>query len=299
MQSRIPETPPQIIPVTIADPPLWSVMIPTYNCLNYLKETLESVLMQDQGSGLMQIEVVDDCSTDGDVEALVQQVGKGRVQFYRQPQNKGSLRNFETCLNRSKGKLVHLLHGDDKVKNGFYREIESLFTKYPQAGAALVKNAYINESGYETSLERQVLNEPGIIPNWLETIATSQRLQPPAIVVKREVYEKLGGFFGVHYGEDWEMYTRIAAHYPVAYSPSYLAQYRVHQNNITSQSFLKGQHIKDLKKVIQIIQGYLPPEKRKKVWQKSLKTKSAWFARHANAIYAKNPDAGLLHAKNA
>jgi glycosyltransferase involved in cell wall biosynthesis len=40
--------------------PLWSVMIPTYNCANYLRETLASVLAQDPGFEIVQIEVVDD-----------------------------------------------------------------------------------------------------------------------------------------------------------------------------------------------------------------------------------------------
>src|SRR5262249_49179546 len=42
--------------------PLWSVMIPTFNCASYLRETLRSVLTQDPGRDVMQIEVVDDCS---------------------------------------------------------------------------------------------------------------------------------------------------------------------------------------------------------------------------------------------
>ena len=40
--------------------PFWSVMIPTYNCAVYLRETLASVLAQDPGPDRMQIEVVDD-----------------------------------------------------------------------------------------------------------------------------------------------------------------------------------------------------------------------------------------------
>src|SRR5664279_5541505 len=112
MTERIPSTPPEIKPV--ADNihrPLWSVMIPTYNCSQYLIDNLQSILEQDPGPGLMQIEVVDDYSTDTDVEYLVQKIGKGRVNYYRQPVNVGSIRNFETCLNRAKGQYIHLLHG--------------------------------------------------------------------------------------------------------------------------------------------------------------------------------------------
>jgi len=32
---------------------LWSVMIPTYNCADYLRETLTSVLSQDFGNNIM------------------------------------------------------------------------------------------------------------------------------------------------------------------------------------------------------------------------------------------------------
>ena len=81
-------------------------MIPTYNCANYLRETLTSVLAQDPGAEIMQIEVIDDCSTKDDPQAVVEELGKGRVIFYRQPQNVGHTKNFETCLTRSRGKLI-------------------------------------------------------------------------------------------------------------------------------------------------------------------------------------------------
>src|SRR5882757_2983365 len=109
-------TPPLIVPDRgPQERPLWSVMIPSYNCSNYLRETLLSVLAQDPGPEKMQIEVIDDHSTDADIAALVAEIGKGRVEFFRQEENIGSLRNFETCLNRSVGHWVHLLHGDRNI----------------------------------------------------------------------------------------------------------------------------------------------------------------------------------------
>ena len=84
--------------------PQWSVMIPVYNCALFLTYTIESVLAQDMGGAAqMQIEVVDDASTDADVKALVEDVGKGRVLYFRQQHNVGNLKNFETCIKRANG----------------------------------------------------------------------------------------------------------------------------------------------------------------------------------------------------
>jgi glycosyltransferase involved in cell wall biosynthesis len=201
---RIPDSPPQIRPVLDAEPrPVWSVMIPAYNCANYLIEAINSVLQQDPGQDIMQIEVVDDCSTDADVEELVKKVGKGRVGYFRQLKNVGSLRNFETCIKRSRGKFIHLLHGDDRVKKGYYIGITSLFTEFPEAGAAFCAWEHIDSDGKFTHKSRIEMNKPGILDNWLYKLAEHPRLQYVAMTVKREVYEALGSFYMVHYGEDW------------------------------------------------------------------------------------------------
>ena len=109
--------------------PKWSVMIPTYNCANLLEQTLLSILQQDPGEELMQIEVIDDCSTIDNPEEVVNRLGKGRIKFFRQPKNVGAIRNFNTCINRSNGEFVHILHGDDWIENGFYNEINNLIVR--------------------------------------------------------------------------------------------------------------------------------------------------------------------------
>ncbi|MDR3715054.1 MAG: glycosyltransferase [Puia sp.] len=286
MSDRIPLSPPFIAPVcSNIERPLWSVMIPCYNCTKYLRETIESVLVQDPGPDKMQIEVVDDCSTDADVEALVAEVGRGRVRYFRQPENRGSLRNFETCINRSIGHRVHILHGDDLIKPGYYDEIEKMFGAYPDAAAAFTGYNYIDENGDRMYDNDKLSDEPGIVKDWLSEIAQSQKIQSPSIVVKRSVYEEMGSFYAIHYGEDWVMWVKISSRYPIVHSPALLAKYRVHQSNITGRYFLSGQSMKDIRIAIGIIQDYLPEDKKAKLKNLALKNYSKYFAETSDKVY--------------
>ncbi len=250
--------------------PLWSVMIPTYNCANYLRETLISVLAQDLGPDLMQIEVVDDHSTKDDPAAVVEELGHGRIGFYQQPQNVGHTRNFQTCLERSRGKLIHLLHGDDAVRKGFYRRIQMAFDEHPDIGAAFCRCILMDSQSHWQSLVWLEQPQPGILENWLERSAVEQRIQTPSIVVRREVYETLGTFDQrLSWTEDWEMWVRIAAHYQVWYEPEPLALYRVHLNSSTGRQTRTGENLQDVRRAISIFQAYLPESCASKLVKKA------------------------------
>lgn len=296
MSYRIPESPPVIKPIDpTIERPLWSVMIPAYNCSKFLQHCLQNVLDQDEGTDKMQIEVVDDCSTDADVKSLVETIGKGRVGYFRQEKNQGSLRNFETCINRAKGYYIHLLHGDDFVDNGFYKAMEDLLTDFPQAGAACCGFWHVGEAGEFLYPNEKISDERGILTDWLDTIAQGQKLQPPSVVVKREVYEKLGGFFGVHYSEDWEMWVRIAAHYQMAYTPEILAEYRVHRNSISHRSYLDAKHVEDMYWVIKAIQKWLPDEFKKELKKQAAKNYAEYAIDVANGIWHQTGNRRVTH----
>lgn len=283
---RIPSSPPCIPALgALVQRPLWSVMIPVFNCAKFLPDALNSVLRQDFDLENMQIEVVDDASTDADVKEVVERIGKGRVSYFRQHENLGSLRNFETCINRSKGRLIHLLHGDDRVKQGFYKKMTALFEEYPQSGAAICRYSFINDSGVQTHRPIEESNKDGILDNWLLRIAECQRTQYVATVVRREVYEKLGGFYGMTYAEDWEMWVRIAKHYPVVYTPEILAEYREHEDSISSKKTTGGRMTQDFLKAITHIQEHLPEKDRKKILLRSKKNCALFNLGVANQIW--------------
>jgi glycosyltransferase involved in cell wall biosynthesis len=260
-------------------------MIPVYNGSNFLKQTLESVLIQAEKESDMQIEVVDDCSTDIDVQSFVEQIGHGRITYFCQPRNVGSLRNFETCINRATGRYIHLLHSDDLVRPGFYKKLGNLLLRYPTAAAAFCHYEYINEHGNIVLTPEQEAPAEGILENWLLRLAERQRIQYVAIAVKREVYEELGAFYGVHYGEDWEMWARIASKYPFAYTPAILASYRRHYNSISGKSFTTAQNLKDLQFVMKKINQYLPAHEQQRILQKAKKFYAHYALRTADSLW--------------
>ena len=235
--------------------PLWSVMIPTYNCANYLRETLASVLAQDFGSDTMQIMVVDDHSLKDDPEAVVKEIGNGRVEFYRQDTNVGHIKNFQTCLEKARGRLIHQLHGDDLVCDGFYKKLTIAFEKHPEIGAAFCRHVIMNEHGNTIHLSILEHPESGILPeDWVEKLIGFQRIQTPAIVLRRDVYEELGGFDNrAGLAEDWEMWIRAASTYPVWYEPEPLAKYRKNSNSLTSNNIRNATVIRDMAQMISII----------------------------------------------
>jgi len=129
--------------------PYWSVMIPSYNPrAAYLEETLRSVLAQDPGPERMQIEVVDDCSPEVDLAALVKAIAGERVQLSRTERNLGLAGCWNACIERSRGEWVHILHQDDWVLPGFYARFESLSKTVQGIDAAFARYIHADADGH-------------------------------------------------------------------------------------------------------------------------------------------------------
>ena len=246
--------------------PLWTVLIPTYNCAQYLKETLLSVLAQDPGPEEMEIIVVDDHSTKDDPEAVVKHYGQGRVQFMRQKENVGKVRNYETGLQASKGHYIHQLHGDDKVRPEFYTTMAKLLKDHPGAGAAFCRSLYIDDQSRWTGMTGMLQEEDGLAEHLSEKLYLSVLIQTPSMVVKREVYETIGSFDRrLNRTEDWEMWLRIAFNYPVATTHKVLAMYRSHASNTSQVTFKDGTALKEQSTVCNIIDSHAPVALKKQL----------------------------------
>ena len=246
---------------TAARRPFWTVIVPTHRRDHYLPQALGSILAQDPGPDRMQIQVMDD-DPASETRALVRRLGGDRIGYTQQRRNVGLVRNVNDGIRRARGEWLHILHDDDWTLPGFYAVLEEALTqaRNPAPAAALTTIVVCDEQGRHRVTLPAERPDPGLLDDWVVKTATTAPVQPPALLVRREVYETLGGYHpGLPITGDWEMFQRIAAHYAWWYEPGATACYREHGVSITGDTKQSGRNISDARAAIDFAQHYLPP----------------------------------------
>jgi hypothetical protein len=167
--------------------------------------------------------------------------------------------------------------------------MQAAFAQNPEIGAAFCRHIFMDEKNHWMNLSDLLQPESGVLDHWLERIAVKQYIQAPSIVVQRDVYEHLGGFDRrmTCWGEDWEMWVRIALHYPVWYETEPLALYRTSSTSLTASSVRSGKNIHDFRQAIDIVRDYLP-DKQKELAQVALRNYSIYALNTASAFLMAN-----------
>ena len=227
-------SPPAIAPVAADLPrPRWSVMIPVRNRLEYLEQCLRSVLNQAPGPDEMQIEVVDNSTHEIDVRVFVRQIAGDRIGYYRQPRELGMAENWNSCIDRTRGELVHILHDDDWVGPNFYAEMGDLARRQPACGVLVSRAFIVDDRGSILSLsaraeryEENCTTDPG-------PILYNNLFRTPAVVMRRTSVERSGGFRNFGHVSDWDMWVRLVSAEGCCFTNQPLAYYRLSATNLT------------------------------------------------------------------
>jgi len=199
--------------------------------------------------------------------------------------------NWNWCVRHSRGRFVHLLHQDDFVSPGFYAAMrEGLEVAGRETvGAAFCASSFLEADGRVVRRTGISERRAGILDDWREHVFARLEIQTPAIVVRREVYEQLGGFDEQFvYASDWDMWKRIAVHYPLWYEPGVLACYRRHPNSQSARLRRSGATIVDLGRSIARSQALLPGE---------LGARMSARARRSYTLFALEEAAALMRSK--
>jgi hypothetical protein len=266
--------------------PLLSVMIPTWNPdPAYLECAIRSVLSQLDVGPEVEVAIVDDCSTRFAPQAFLEKLGIEGVAVHRDDVHRGLAGTWNACLTKARGRWVHLLHQDDYVLPGFYRALRYGIARDPTVAAAFCASRFVDASGvgWVPHAKRDVA--PGVLEDWLRHVFEQLSVQCSAIIVRRDVYETLGGFDPeFRYALDWDMWKRIAVRHPIWFHPEPLACYRMHEASETARQRPDGTHLEEIFRSIDHSATLLPADVAETVTQRAHTHYAVFAAESALAV---------------
>lgn len=210
--------------------PLFTVIIPTYNRLKLLKESLQSIYTQTFTD--YEIIVIDDGSTDGTLEYL--QTLAPRIQIYRQ-ENKGpgAARNLGAI--HAQGDYLAFLDSDDLW-------FPWTLASYHKAITAAGEPDFIAGKHYRFSDPASIPYTPpksvsyNTFKNYLDSYNKWRWLGVSSFVIKREAFLKTTGFIAEKINsEDADIALKLGmANGFLEITEPYTFAYRKHDSNITA-----------------------------------------------------------------
>ena len=195
------------------------MVIPLYNKAPYIERAVRSVLAQTEQE--FEVIVVDDGSTDGGA-TIVERFADARIRLIVQ-ENRGASAARNRGIREANADLVAFLDADDEWYPTFLEAVLDLCRRYPGAGAYAAAYAVYNpDGGMRVASIAAVPPAPwsGLLPNYFQSATLGE---PPvsasSVAIPRGVLEEMGGFAEGHWwGEDVDLWGRIAFRYPIAFT---------------------------------------------------------------------------------
>ncbi|TSA17182.1 glycosyltransferase [bacterium] len=191
-----------------SEAPLASVCIPVFNGENYIRESIHSVLNQTEKD--FELIIVDNCSTDRTVE-IVASYNDPRLNLVKNSSNMGSIRNFNRCIELSRGVFFVLLPHDDILLPTMLETFSKPLISDPNVGLVYSSYNIIVGNGKPThlrmvALEDKIMSSEEAIK---EFILHGNPVQ--CAMVRRELFSSLGLFDpDLLVMTDIDMWSRIA-----------------------------------------------------------------------------------------
>jgi cellulose synthase/poly-beta-1,6-N-acetylglucosamine synthase-like glycosyltransferase len=216
---------------------IFSMVIPLYNKAPYIVDTVNSVLAQTFSD--FEVLVIDDGSTDGGAE-LVEAMTDPRLRLVCQA-NSGVSAARNLGIDKAKGEWIAFLDADDWQHPRYLECLLMAHRKFPSAdtlGAEYVKVPHAAGNWPPPWPEIPETPEVRCIDDLAKQWMDRQTLCTSSTAVRAERLKGMQPCFalGESYGEDMDLWFRLAEYAPVAFVPAPLAAYRIDvEGSLTSK----------------------------------------------------------------
>ena len=269
--------------MTLSNMPNLSVCIPTFNCAEYLRHAVESVLVQSYQN--LEIVIVDNCSTDHTVTLVEELIKKssGNIRFYKNDRNIGLVGNLNRCLEYAQGTYIKFLMADDLLLPGCLEQMAIGLDTYKSVTLVASGRLIIDEHGCKLTISRY--SNTNIVVHGKQVITEclfgSNYIGEPTAVMFRK--SDLKGRFREDLPQvvDMDMWFRLLEEGDLLYMGEPLCAIRQHAGQMTHANIQAGALVEDN---IKILEAYAQKSYLQTTWflmlqHKLLMTYRVWISR--------------------
>jgi len=256
-----------------------SVVIPAYNCQQYIRQAIHSCLEKE----VCEIIVVDDGSTD-ETKSIVKRIDDTRLRYiFQQNQGVSAARNHG--IRQAKGQLVAFLDADDYYLPHKIEQQVALFEAVPELG--LVQSGWqkVDEAGLLMGAVTPWDWVPELtIENWLRF----KPVLPSALMVRHEWLRAVGGFDSqLRAAEDVDLVSRLALQgCRCAWLEQVAVSYRQRAGSAMGDSRVQAQDLAKFLDKFFLRQGELPESVQ--MLERSVRYHTlvwaAWYLQHTGEL---------------
>ncbi len=224
--------------------PLVTVICLCYNHRRFLAASIQSVINQTYSN--LEIIIVDDASTDGSQELIDQFKNEDRVKLVMLPDNLGNCAAFNRGLALAHGKYIIDLATDDVLMPDRIEKQVNLFETLEKEVGVIFSNAeYIDAEGrhlrwhYPVDKHKKVKRA---VPQGdiFSHLLARYFISPPSMMIRKAVFNRLGGYDGNLAYEDFDFWVRSSRHYQYIYQDLILTKVRKVKNSLSSGWYVPG-----------------------------------------------------------
>lgn len=214
------------------------VIIPTYNQGIFIVDAIKSV--ETQTLKPKTIYIIDDGSTDDTSTVVSEYIKTSSTPIvYKQKENGGPNSSRNMGLSLSNSEFVAFLDADDKWHKDKLQEQINTYknTSFKKLGLVYSRYETINSKGEIDTLAQIVALDKEIRGYAYEKLLSGNRIlgSASAVLIKKEVFSEVGIFDeSLRFGEDWDMWLRIAQKYDIDFADKVLVSIRRHNTNQTN-----------------------------------------------------------------
>lgn len=201
---------------------LVSILMPAYNAEKFINQAIESIL--NQTYPYFELLIADDASKDK-TKKIIESYNDQRIKTFHNNENLGYLRTFNKLIEFTKGDFITFQDADDYARTDRIELLLKQFENDEELGCCGSNFTFVTETGELEKSSSYPLNYEDILKYFSEEMPFCGS----AVMIKREVYKKVGGynlFFDRVGEEDHYWLYLICSYFKAANIPDCLYFYR-------------------------------------------------------------------------